>query len=214
MKYASICSITAVVLMWPVAATAASPNLKGQYAFSGMGACLFSGGPFTPGLTPTVWPGFPFPNPSGNGIFSDSFSVEGVRTFNGNGTGSVKGRSVEIVGPPSINPRATVNDFTADFTYTVDGEGGFAITLVPGTFVSTSVAPTAGQIVTQDVLSVEGLIGNNSSELTLASTDAVIEKQTAQNFAFVPSSVTGGAPITVRYRICARARGLNWMGNK
>src|SRR5262249_40928881 len=152
--------------------------------------------------------------PQGNGIFTDNFSVEGVRTFNGDGTGSVKGRSVEIVGPPSVNPRASVSDFKTDFTYTLDGDGGFTAKTVPGSFTSTSVAPTAGNIVTQDTISLEGLISNNSSDLTLASVDAVIETQTAQNFVFVSSFVTGGAAITVRYRICARARGLNSMGNK
>jgi hypothetical protein len=212
MKYASISTI-AVLMMCSAAAIAASPLLKGDYAFSGQASCLYSGGPFTSGLAPTVWPGFPFSLPSGNGIFSDNFSVEGVRKFNGDGTGTVKGRTVEIVGPPSINPRASVGDFTMAFTYTVDGAGGYTTAVVPGSLVITSVAPTAGQITTQDVVSLDGLIGNNSYELKLASTDAVVETQTAQNFAFVPASVTGGAPITVRYRICARSRSLSGMGN-
>jgi hypothetical protein len=208
MRGKSIVAIATAVMMWPMTATAASPQLKGTYAFSGMATCLYSGGPFTSNLSPTVWPGFPFPNPSGNGIFTSSFSVEGMRTFNGDGTGSITGTSVDIVGPPSVNPRASVANFTANFTYTLDGNGGFNSQVVPGSFVLTSVLPVAGQVITLDNLNLDGLIGNNRSALTLASTTAVVEKETAQNFAFVPSSVTGGAPITERYRICARARGL------
>lgn len=203
-----VCSVAAVLVAGVATARADSPKLKGDYAFTGMATCLYSGGPFTSGLTPTVWPGFPFPNPSGNGIFTETFSVEGVRTFKGNGTGSIKGRSVSVVGPPSINPRASSGDFTSDFTYTVDGDGGFTTDSVPGTFLGTSVLPVAGQIISTDKLSLTGLIGNNNSVLTIASTEPVVEKQTAVNFAFVPSSVTGGAPITERYRICARSRVL------
>lgn len=211
MKYASLTSLAVAVMVWPLAASAAPPQLKGAYAFSGMGACLYSGGPFNSGSTPTVWPGFPFPNLSGNGIFISNFSVQGTRTFNGDGTGSVAGRGVEIVGPPSINPRVSVEDFQARFTYTLDENGGFSTQLVPGTFISTSVSPVAGLKTQLDGLVLNGLIGNNSSALSLASTDAVVETQTALNFAFVPASVTGSNDITVRYRMCARSRALDWM---
>ena len=101
----------------------------------------------------------------------------------------------------------------SQFTYTVDENGGFTVSLVPGTFLSTSVSPVAGQIVSNDTLALAGLIGKNNSSLTIASVDPIVEKQTAVNFAFVPASVTGGAAIVDRYRICARSRTLIWMGN-
>jgi hypothetical protein len=212
MKYASLASVVVAVTVWPLAASAASPQLNGSYAFSGMGSCLYSGGPFNSDNSPTVWPGFPFPHPGGNGIFTSNFSVEGMRTFNGDGTGSLAGRAVEIVGPPSVNPRVSVEDFQAQFTYALDGNGGFSVQLVPGSFISTSVSPVSGQKVQTDGIVLNGLIGNNNSVLSLASTDAVVETQTAQNFAFVPAAVTGSNDITVRYRICARARTLDWTG--
>jgi hypothetical protein len=52
--------------------------LRGTYAFSGEATCLVSPtNGFNPDLTPT--------NPLGR--FVASFSVQGVRTFNGDGTG-------------------------------------------------------------------------------------------------------------------------------
>lgn len=213
MKYASFVLLAVAATVWPLAASAASPQLKGSYAFSGMGSCLYSGAPFNSDTSPNVWPGFPFSHPSGNGVFSSTFSVQGTRTFNGDGTGSLAGRAVEVIGPPSINSRVNVEDFQARFTYTLDGNGGFSTQLVPGTFMSTSVSPISGQQVQTDGILLNGLIGNNNSALSLASTDAAIETQTAQNFAFVPAAVTGTSDITVRYRICARARSLDWTGN-
>ena len=59
-----VLSVSAAVLTCSTIASAAPPKLKGDYAFTGMATCLFSGGPFTSDLSPTVWPGFD--PPSGN----------------------------------------------------------------------------------------------------------------------------------------------------
>ncbi len=213
MDRTSIVSIAAAVMIWPAVATAAPPQLKGTYAFSGMGSCLYSGDQFisnASGLHPVVWPGFStFPPGTGNGIFTSNFSVEGLRTFNGDGTGMVTGTSVEIVGPPSLNPRVTVETFTANFTYTPDPNGGFDIVQTQ----MTSKTASNGDIVSTDKVSFYGLAANNNAALTAASVTANVETQTSVNFDFLTATQTGGEPIDVRYRVCARARSLVWQGN-
>jgi hypothetical protein len=67
--------------------------------------------------------------------------------------------------------------------------------------------------VSTDNISLYGLAANSNAALTLARVAAVQEKQTALNFVFVPNSITGAGDITVRYRVCARARSLIWQGN-
>src|SRR5829696_1308284 len=97
MNRASVCTISIAALAWAGAANAASPKLKGQYAFTGTAACLVSGTPFNADLTPTSF------------TVSNSFSVIGVRTFNGDGTGTIKGRSVDINPPPRMVGTAPCN---------------------------------------------------------------------------------------------------------
>jgi hypothetical protein len=229
MNHKSIISVAAAVMLCPAVAAADSPKLKGSYAFSGMATCLFSGQPFTTGggsLHPQPWAGWS-PNGAGpgqggfaltgmafgNGIFTSNFSVEGIRTFNGDGTGTVVGTSVDVVGPPALTPRVSVETFKGNFNYTVDANGGFDIQ--PGTIVSTSVPQDSSPVqhVSTSKISLFGMTGTNNSVLTLASVAALQETQTALDFAFVPGTVTGAGDITTRYRICARARGLVSEGN-
>ena len=208
MKRAFVCAISIAVLAWAGAANAASPQLKGEYAFTGTAACLVSGTPFSPNLTATSF------------TVSTSFSVIGVRTFNGDGTGTIKGRSVNIDPPPrSISGApcsvpgacplggisASSADFTAKFTYTVDGDGGFTTLLVPGTFQGTVLTgPGAGSTFTIDQFSLTGLMSINNETLTLATDVPTQETQT-----ITPPS----DPPFVRYRICHRSRVLTRMGN-
>jgi len=76
----SIVSIAAAVMLWPAIATADSPKLKGTYAFTGMGTCLYSGAPFTPDLKPVVWPGW---TPTGAGPNTGGFAATGKPSGNG-----------------------------------------------------------------------------------------------------------------------------------
>jgi hypothetical protein len=210
MKRALVCAISIAVLAWAGAGNAASPQLKGQYAFTGTAACLVSGTPFNPAdLTPTSF------------TVANSFSVIGVRTFNGDGTGTLKGRSVDINPPPRMIGTLPCNtgpaacplggisagssDFTAKFTYAVDGDGGFTTQLVPGTFQGTVLTgPGAGSTYTIDQFSLAGLMSINHETLTLASDVPTQETQT-----ITPPS----APPFVRYRICHRSRVLIRMDN-
>ena len=103
-------SVFFVALTWATAATANPPQLKGPYGFTGTAACLVSLTEFDSSLRPTD-----------NRNFSRSLSVEGIRTFNGDGTGTVKGTAVDITVPPSTGLGAGSGDFSFSFTYTVNG---------------------------------------------------------------------------------------------
>src|ERR1039458_1704144 len=84
MKYSSILSIAAVVMIWPVAATAAPPQLKGTYAVTGTVQCLNSNLPFNANFTPAT----------GSLVQSNRATFVGTKTFDGNGSGQMTVRSV------------------------------------------------------------------------------------------------------------------------
>jgi hypothetical protein len=207
MKYASISSIAALVMMWPFAATAAPPQLKGDYAVTGMATCQYSGLPFNTNSANTLFLPVPL-STSPNGVFLSTYSIEGVRTFDGHGNGTMKGRTVDIVPVPSLNPRVGLSDVSFKFTYSVDSAGQLTTQLVPGSLTSTTLDlngnPTS-ETFTLDKLSLTGLIGNNNSVLTLATAVPEIETQTF----FSNGNPTG----QIRQRICIRSRTLTWMGN-
>ena len=70
-------SISAAVMTWAASAVADSPKLKGDYGFTRNEQCIVSSSPFTDDHQAMV--------PS-----SRQGSVpEGVRTFNGDGTGTI-----------------------------------------------------------------------------------------------------------------------------
>jgi hypothetical protein len=145
MQRVLLLSASVVAMTWAANAVADSPNLKGAYGFTGTAACLVapgnSGG--DPGNDPPGPPGFnallqPFNNGSS---FSHSNAVEGIRTFNGDGTGTVKGTSVGITPRPTPGPPPAVPHFPAsagsavfkyDFTYTVNGDGSWTATIGAG----------------------------------------------------------------------------------
>ena len=145
MKHVPIYAVCFLPVTWWTPAQAASPQLNGAYGFTGTAACLVAPGNSGTGTptNPTGPAGFnsalqPLNN---SNSFSDSFSVEGIRTFNGDGTGTVKGTAVSITvrptpGPPPAIPAfpaaASSADFSFSFTYTVDGQGGWSATMVPG----------------------------------------------------------------------------------
>lgn len=194
-------------------ALADSPKLKGAYAFTGFHACLFAPGTSTSPTNPT--PGTALPNsgfnaslqPNAAKSFSASAAVEGIRTFNGNGTGTVKGRSVGLAVPPTpgptgsgyptFPPSASSDDFSFSFTYTVNGDGSFTTQMTPGSYVGSVVAgPRAGQTYTIDMLPPQtGMIGVDGRDLVVANVDAAVETVSYSNGDVWP-------------RICNRSRVL------
>ena len=192
-------------------AIAAGPQLKGQYGFSGAAHCIQSSVGFNANQEAlcgdTHQPISVQPNPSNPrtscpGVFATTNSVEGIRTFNGNGTGTVQGHDVSLTVPPNNSSiSASSDDFSFSFTYTVDDSGGFTSQTVPGSFQGTFVTgPRTGQTFTVDEINVEGLISNDKKSLVIATVEPTVETQQFSNG-------------DVRYRICHRSRSLIWMGN-
>lgn len=210
-------SVATVAMTWSASALADPPQLKGSYGFTGEAACLFAPGHSDAqgpnGSNPT--PGQLLPlagfNPNlqvtdggpTSSAFSNSFSVQGIRTFNGDGTGTVKGTSVSITIRPTPGPTgyphfpasASVENFSYTFTYTVDNDGGWTATTDQNSFSGTFIAgPRTGQTVTIDrIPQFSGLISNDGKTLIGSHTDAVKETLTFSNGDVFP-------------RICHRSR--------
>jgi len=223
MGRALIFSISALGLAYAGNAAADSPKLKGAYGFTGTAACLVAPGGI-PGTNPLPNPNVPgntvaFPNSGFNAAlqpkeffppfcsapgcpttaFSDSFAVEGIRTFNGNGTGTVKGTVVGVTvrptpgpnGYPHFPPSAGSSNFQFSFTYTVDDNGGWTATMVPGSYTQTHVtgprshfnpANAVDQTSTVDAIPpVTGIISQDGKTLIAAHTTPVVETQTFSN---------------------------------
>jgi hypothetical protein len=184
-------------------ASADSPRLKGSYAFVGTAACLVSPGG-VPGATPLnnpfpgqLLPGAGFkpnfqPNDSGPGLstnaFTRSFSVEGVRTFDGHGHGTVKGTAVGVVGRPTPGPNgyphfppsASSGDFSFQFTYVVNPDRTWTGTMVPASYTENfTTGPRAGQTSTVDAIPpVSGVISEDGKTLIAAHLAPAVETRT------------------------------------
>ena len=208
MKRALLGLVSIFVTAWAASAAANSPKLKGAYGFTGTAACLVAPGHVgdpngpplnnpTPGVAlansgfqPDLRPNDALPG-SSTQSYSHSFSVEGIRTFNGDGTGTVKGTSVGITvrptpGPggfPHFPPSAGSADFSFSFTYTVTGDGGWTATMVPGSYTETYTAgPRTGQTATVDAIPpVTGMISQDGKTLIAAHTAPVVETHTYSN---------------------------------
>jgi hypothetical protein len=171
LKSALALSASALALTWAASPAAAdSQNIKGSYFFTGSASCLVSPGHFD---APNPLPGNPQPGvlapgsgfnirlqpnditlpnlPNGTNdqqSFTRSFSVTGIRTFDGNGHGTVNGSAVGHDGRPTpgptgwphFPPSAGSSTFSYTFTYTVDGNGGWSATMDRGSFKETSTS--------------------------------------------------------------------------
>jgi hypothetical protein len=182
-------------------------DLKGSYGFTGSTACLvapgYVGSPSGPAL-PNPTPGVQFPNsgfqanlqpndvlsgPSAS--FSRSSSVEGISTFNGDGTGTIKGTIVGTIVPPTpgpggyphFPPGASSSTYSYSFNYTVDGEGGWTATMVPGTYAETFVTGArAGETSTVDSIPpVVGMISRDRTTLIAAPVTPTVETYSYSN---------------------------------
>src|SRR6516162_9298507 len=168
MKHVFMLGVSAVVMTYAANVAADSPRLRGEYGFTGSESCLFA--PF--GFKSK----FQIVDDS---AWSNSGNVEGIRTFNGDGTGTVKGTSMNITVPPTpgFPPGAGSSNFSFSFTYTVSEDGGWTTTVVPGTDKGTVLTgPRAGQTFTvQNNPTGTGLISRNGDSLTLADLTPTVE---------------------------------------
>ena len=135
------------------------------------------------------------PNNSGPGLSSNSytrsFSVEGIRTFNGNGTGTVKGTAVGVVGRPTpgpdgyphFPPSASSANFGFSFTYTINGDGSWTSTMVPGSYSETFLTgPRTGQTATVDAIPpITGMISADGNTLIAEHITPTVETKTYSN---------------------------------
>ena len=206
MQRVLLLSVSAFVATCAANAAADSPRLKGAYGFTGTAACLVAPGSVPDTVPrPNPTPGVALPN-SGfranlqpndasptapTGAYSHSFSVEGIRTFNGDGTGTVKGTTVGITvrptpGPngfPHFPPSGGSQDFSFSFTYTVNGDGSWTSAMVPGSYIAHHLTgPRAGQTSTVDAIPpVAGMISQDGKTLIAAHVTTAVETHTYSN---------------------------------
>jgi hypothetical protein len=177
-------SVAFFAATWAASAAADSPNLKGEYGFTGTAACLSTAAPgpgFNPNFTPT------------DGSFGQSFAVEGIRTFNGDGTGTVRGSSMGITIPANVHSAGS-DDFSFSFTYTVNDDGSWTSDLIGVENGTIKTGPRAGQTFTvSNSPTNTGMISQNGSTLTLATLEPRVEVVTFSNG-------------DVHKRICHRSR--------
>jgi hypothetical protein len=172
------CAVS-LLMAYGNSAAAAPPALKGDYAFSGQGACLVSPSGFNSSLT----------TPKGAKVFSDSFSTHGVRTFDGKGTGTVDGTGVSITPPPTPGlpglaflPSAGSFSFKYQITYKIATDGTITTQLVPKTYLQIFLTgPRKGQTMTIDTLIASGLASLQNAAVTLASETTTVETHKYSN---------------------------------
>ena len=187
-----VLAVVVAVTLFPGSAVEADLNnnlnqlLRGDYAFSGESACLVSPGPF--GSPPTGVPGgftaslVPFGFPAAF-PFVNSFSVHGVRTFNGDGTGTVVSRSVGFTHPSETFRLGGgfSTDTQADFTYEVFPDRTFTA-LSPVVNSRNLTGTRAGQTSTiVDFPRSVGMISTDLKTLTLAHDEPTVETITFSN---------------------------------
>jgi hypothetical protein len=179
-----------VILVWAGSTTAAPPQLKGEYAFTGDGGCLTTTKGFDPLLTPKIV--------NGQEVWTSSHSVQGVRNFDGDGYGSVQVRVVSTSSLP--HAAAYSSDISFQFTYSVDKDGTISTEMVPGTFKGKVLTgPRTGQTYWQTPFSLSGMASKDKKTLTLATESPEIETSYYSD-------------MDVFYSICHRSRALIWLG--
>jgi len=208
MRFEYALLVSALTLFSAAEAAADGPKLRGSYGFTGSAACLVApghvGDPNGPPLTnPT--PGTALPNSgfqpnlrpndavpgSSTQSYTRSFAVEGVRTFNGDGTGTVKGTAVGVTGRPTpgpggfphFPPAAGSADFQFSFTYTVNPDGSWTATMSPGSYIENILTgPRAGQTATVDAIPpVTGMVSLDGKTLIAAHITTAVETKTYSN---------------------------------
>jgi len=145
--------------------------LRGQYGATGGGTSILAPLGFGSNLTPNGPPG---------AYVSQTCSVEGVYTFEPNGTGSFEGlfhcttlsytTANPNPPPPTITHPSSAGSAieTFLFHYTVAADGKITITQDPGTHVTEwTSGPSAGQTIYSDGLPLTGFITPDGKTITL-----------------------------------------------
>lgn len=133
----AVIAIIIVVAPFIMAVMASAEPIKGQYVSTGEGMCILAFLGFKPDLTPSCTQ-----TPQGATVcpaMIQSWSAEGVWSFNKDGTGSLTALvhfvTESFQGPSGIvPPSAGVQKLSMNFHYNVTDEGKITIKSDPGTY--------------------------------------------------------------------------------
>jgi hypothetical protein len=132
-------------------------SLKGDYAFVGGATCLNSFGGFNATFQPI-----------GTNISTTSFMAQGIRTFNGDGTGTVHDAySISLVVPPAVTTSASSFNFSESFTYEVAPDGSFTAALDGPLTATETAGPAPGLTISEVGITTQGHISGDGATLTL-----------------------------------------------
>jgi hypothetical protein len=202
--FASTCIAAALCVALPSAHADRGLNaqLQGDYVFSGEAICYVSDAGFTPDLKPKSFP------------YVVSFSIEGIRTFNGDGTGTFKARALNTRHPRALpTPQGvsfeaggiSATDIQGNFTYEVNADGTVSVsnqTLggVEAFPPAPPGAPSADTVRITNLPDVFGAISGDHKTISVAHLDPAVETHTHQHW-------NGTAFETrVEQRVCHRTR--------
>lgn len=201
-------SITALSLaLLPTVDVAAESNnltraLRGVYAVSGEGSCLHSENGFGPDFRAIPVSGKP-------GLIR-SHSIHAIRTFNGDGTGTVTGRAVHFGHQPSPANTSNTNfgpyfteEISAHFTYTVSPDRTIRIVNGPLSHRRTE-GPNANPNVVEGVWTGINIDGHVSQDLKMIVTATPSSNQLETEYATVANALAGVNPTDFRH--CHRSR--------
>jgi hypothetical protein len=184
-------ALIALAAASPAAAQSLTHTLKGDFAFSGTAVCVVSSATFTPTYTPPQ--GFTADlQPIGpSGVLT--LSIQGVRTFNGDGTGTVFARVVSLGNPGP----GSATELSAQFTYSVAADR--TLTINQGPTLNTFVAGlgTGEQVSVSNIPTFTGRYSSDMNSLTFGSFDPGVETVTR---------ITPAPALVESVRICHRAR--------
>jgi hypothetical protein len=169
-------------------------QLKGTYVFSGSSVCAVSPALITP-TSYTPPPGFRA-NLTGIGeTFPVTFSIQGIQTFNGDGTGSIEARIASLSHGNQLSGAAT--DQQTLFTYSVDDEGNVMIQNGQSRSVFVAGPRTGQEISVSDVPIFVGHLSSDRKSIAYATFNPGVETVTRM----VP-----GPELVESLRLCHRAR--------
>ena len=171
-------------------------HLRGDFAFNGTSVCTSSLAIITPtSYTPPR--GFDANLVAiGEPLSVITSSTHGVRTFNGNGTGSVTARVVSL----SLGDRvsASSSDQEIQFTYSVAADGTVTTDQSPTHNVFVSGGRTGQQSRISDIPAVVGRLSSDRNSIVFATSTTGIET--------VTRVLPDGSELVEALRICHRDR--------
>lgn len=176
----------ASVATLPLAAQGSRDQLKGTYFSTGSQACLVSPAGFTNQV------------PNNLAIASvQSSTVQGIVTFNADGTGTAQFKELVITHPPASGTGALSTEQSFSFTYSLADDG--TLTLTTGTLSGTILSGTlknVGFTLTNAPL-LTGRVESNGTAIMLSTADPTVETL----------ALALPQPLTLP-RICHRSRFL------